>query len=107
MPLEELKKNRLLLPERMWGQKPRATLRTRVTALVTFSLALFAAWVIWVGQGSRLSFLGIGLFLVSLVLILVSTFQAVDVQVKGLEARGLVGKVEGLDAREEGIPGRS
>ena len=101
MPLEELKKQGLLLPERMWGHRPRASGPDRVSAVVTFSLALFAAWLIWVGSGGRLTFIGIGIFLVDLFLILLTTFRAVNAQVDSLEGRGLAGKIEGLDAPTE------
>ncbi len=102
MPLDELKKQGLLLPERMWGQPPRATLRSRVSVLITFGVGLFAAWLIWAGSGGPVTFLGVGVFLLDLVLILVTTFLAVDAQVDALQDRGLGGKVEGLEAREEG-----
>jgi len=100
MPLDELRKQGLLLPERMWGHRPRATLRSRVSVVVTFGLGLFAAWLIWAGAGGAVTFLGVGIFLLDLLLILLTTFLAVDTQVDSLQDRGLGGKVEGLEARE-------
>ena len=97
MPLEELKKQGLLLPKAMWGHKPRATLRNRISVVATFGLGLLSAWIIRVGAGGWLTFLGVALFLVDLFLIRLTTFLAVDTQVDGLLARGLAGKVEGLE----------
>jgi hypothetical protein len=97
MPLEELEKQGLLLPKAMWGHKPRAALRSRISVVATFGLGLASAWIIWVGAGGWLTFLGVVLFLVDLFLILLTTFLSVDAQVDGLLARGLAGKVEGLE----------
>ncbi len=102
MPLDELKKKGLLLPERMWGHRPRTSLRSRISVLITFGVGLFAAWLIWVGAGGPVTFLGVGIFLLDLLLILITTFLAVDAQVDALQDRGLGGKIEGLEAREEG-----
>ena len=102
MPLNDLRKQGLLLPDGMWGQRPHATVRSRISVAVTFSVGLFSAWLIWSGQGGTLTFVGVGIFLADLVLILVTTFLAVDTQVERLQGRGLVGKVEGLEPPAEG-----
>jgi hypothetical protein len=99
MPLHDLKKHGLLLPEHMWGHRPRVTNRTRISVLVTFGVGLAAAWIIWAGQGGWMTFLGVGVFLFDLLLILLTTFLSVDAQVDGLEGRGLAGKVEGLERK--------
>jgi hypothetical protein len=97
MPLKELTEKGLLLPKGMWGHRPRASLRSRLSVAVTFGLGLFSAGLIWAGSGGWLSFLGVGVFLLDLILILFTTFLAVDTQVDSLLARGLKGKVEGLE----------
>ncbi len=104
MPLEELKREGLLLPERHWGHPPRPTLRSRLSVLGTFSVALGAAAVIWFGDGGWLSFVGTGIFLVDLFLILITTFAVVDARVDRLEAMGLEGEVVGLEASEDEEP---
>ena len=101
MPLEDLRRQGLLLPERMWGHRPTIPLRTRLSVLFTFLVGLVSAWLIWAGAGGWLTFLGVGIFLLDLVLILLTTFQAVNAQVEALQGRGLEGKVEGL-SREGG-----
>ena len=102
MPLDDLRKQGLLLPEGMWGHRPQTTFRSRISVLLTFAVGLLAAWGIWVGAGGWLTFLGVGIFLLDLLLILVTTFLAVDAQVDSLQRRGLEGKVEGLEPRSEG-----
>jgi hypothetical protein len=101
MPLSDLRKQGLLLPDHMWGHRPRATLRSRLSVAVSFSIGLLAAWLIWAGQGRGLTFIGVGLFLADLFLILFTTFLAVDTQVDALQGRGLGGKVEGLEPPPE------
>jgi len=102
MPLDDLRKQGLLLPEGMWGHRPRTTLRSRLSVLLTFAVGLLSAWVIWVGAGGWMTFLGVGIFLLDLLLILVTTFLAVNTQVDTLQRRGLAGKVEGLESSSEG-----
>ena len=102
MPLEELRKQGLLLPRGMWGHRPKATFRSRISVLATFGLGLFSAWLIWAGAGGWLTFVGVALFLLDLFLILFTTFLAVDTQVESLLARGLAGKVEGLEKLDGG-----
>jgi len=99
MPLKDLKNQGLLLPEHMWGHRPRATFRSRLSVVLTFSVGLVSAGVIWFGAGGWLTFLGVGVFLVDLLLILITTFLAVDTQVDSLHGRGLEGKIEGLEPR--------
>ena len=102
MPLEDLRKQGLLLPEQMWGHRPTIPFRTRISVLFTFLVGLISAWVIWIGAGGWVTFVGVGIFLLDLLLILVTTFRAVDAQVARLHSRGLEGKVEGLDREAEG-----
>ncbi|MGW8266999.1 MAG: hypothetical protein ACWGSQ_11560 [Longimicrobiales bacterium] len=102
MPLDDLRKQGLLLPEGMWGHRPQTTLRSRVSVLLTFGVGLLSAWMIWAGAGGWVTFLGVGIFLLDLLLILVTTFLAVNTQVDSLQRRGLAGKVEGLESGSEG-----
>jgi hypothetical protein len=102
MPLKDLKNQGLLLPDHMWGHRPRATFRSRLSVVLTFSVGLLSAWIIWIGAGGWLTFLGVGIFLVDLLLILFTTFLAVDTQVDSLHGRGLEGKVEGLEPWSRG-----
>lgn len=102
MPLNDLRKQGLLLPDHMWGHRPKATLRSRISVVSTFSVGLVSAWIIWAGAGGWITFLGVGIFLADLLLILLTTFLAVDTQVDSLHGRGLEGKIEGLEPRSEG-----
>ncbi len=104
MPLEELRKEGLLLPERHWGHFPRASLRSRLSVLITFSIGIGAAAVIWFGDGGWLTFLGTGVFLVDLFLILITTFLVVDARVDRLESMGLEGEVVGLEGGQAHEP---
>ena len=102
MPLRDLRKQGLLLPERMWGHRPRATFRSRISVVITFGVGLLSAWIIWAGAGGWATFVGVAVFLVDLVLILFTTFLAVDTQVESLHGRGLEGKIEGLEPPKGG-----
>jgi protein-S-isoprenylcysteine O-methyltransferase Ste14 len=100
MPLEELRREGLLMPERYWGDAPEATLRSRLSVLFTFGLGIAAAALIWLGDGGWVTFVGTGIFLVDLFLILWTTFLVVDVRVDRLESMDLGGEVEGLTEDE-------
>lgn len=97
MSLKELKAQRVLLPEELWGDRPASAEGGRFSALVTGAIGVASGLLIWFGNGSFVTFLGLGLFLLDLALFLIVGFAAVDRHVQRLSNLGLRGKVEGLD----------
>lgn len=97
MPLDDLREQRLLMPEELWGNRPRATLQQNLVILCAGFIAALAAGLIWFGAGGPRTFVGLALFLFDLLLFLAITFWAVEHRVRRLHDMGLRGKIEGLD----------
>jgi len=101
MGLEDLGDQGLLLPEEHWGDNPEESWRSRAQIVVCGALFLASALLIWFGMGSWVTFVGIGVFLLDLVLFMVFTFQAVEFRVDHLLGLGVGGDVEGLLTEDE------
>lgn len=97
MPLEDLKKQRLLLPERHWDRGPTTPGRREALVLLAGALGFAAALLTWVGSGSWLTFAGLGLFLADLLFFLLLTFRTVDAQYRRLVDLGAGGVVDGVE----------
>lgn len=100
--LDELEKERLVIPREQWGERQERSRLGSIAMLVTCCTALGAIVTTWLGDGGFWTFAGLGAFLVTLVLFAVLTFRATDSQVDGLLDRKLGGKIEGLPPRGEG-----
>lgn len=103
MPLRDLRRQGLLLPETHWGDAPISSDEGGGPALLTAALGTASVLLIWFGSGGAYTFAGLGLFFADLLLLLYFGFAAVDRQVQRLLNLGLGGKVEGLEP-EGGAP---
>lgn len=104
MALDDLDRQGLLLPREQWGSNPSASWRGRAQILVCGTLFLAASLLIWLGDGTWITFAGLGAFFLGLFLFLVLTFRAVDHQVNHLLELGAGGQVEGLAPAEDERP---
>ncbi|MEJ2206628.1 MAG: hypothetical protein P8170_21260 [Gemmatimonadota bacterium] len=91
MALRDLVDLGLILPREHWGHAPSASRRTGIlTALASF-LGLGSALLIWYGEGSAMTFVGVGLFLLDLLAFLLVTFAAVEDRMARLKEIGAEG----------------
>ncbi len=97
MPLDDLRRQRLLVPEDLWGPQPRPVRRIDLASLGAGVLAAVSAVLVWMGAGSTLTFVGLGLFFADLAALLLITFWSVETQVQRLVDMGLAGKIDGLE----------
>lgn len=66
MSFEDLRDQGVLLPEREWGEHRLKTTLHTVPLLAAFAGAVAGLVLIWAGDGSGLTWAGVGLFLASL-----------------------------------------
>jgi len=85
----------LILPREHWGHAPSATRRTGILTVLASLLGLGSALLIWWGQGSTLTFVGVGLFLLDLLAFLLVTFAAVEDRMARLKEIGADGPTVG------------
>lgn len=95
MALRDLVDLGLILPREHWGHAPSATRRTGILTVLASLLGLGSALLIWWGQGSTLTFVGVGLFLLDLLAFLLVTFAAVEDRMARLKEIGADGPTVG------------
>ncbi len=91
MALRDLHDLGLLLPREHWGGVPRASLRTGLLTAGASAMGLASALLIWFGAGGTWTFVGVGLFFLTLLAFLLVTFRAVEERMARLEAIGADG----------------
>lgn len=88
MSLEDLRRAGVLLPEDEWGERSLET-TAHVPALAAIGIAAVASIaMMYVGAGRALTWIGTGLYLVSLAAFTWISLRAVDAQVERGEGAG-------------------
>lgn len=78
MSLEDLKRAGLILPEREWGKRGLRSAVNRPLLVLVGAGAVISSFLMYAGDGGLLTWLGMGLYLVFLLLFTALSLQAVE-----------------------------